>query len=175
MDCSFNKNREFAESYNDYYPVVFSSLYTKIGNAEDARDLCQNLFVKFYEKLDEIENRRKWLYGAIRLELLSFYRKKRRDNIDIDNLFNDVRLTFVNGFRDVRIIINEAIENIDNFSNERERTLFDLIAIHNFTYEETASQLGLSKRQVRYRYSLIVNRIQDYLSKKGIKSMEDLL
>lgn len=36
-------------------------------------------------------------------------------------------------------------------------------------------QLGMSKRQVRYRYGLIVERILAYLQKQGIKSLEDLL
>ncbi|HNV46328.1 MAG TPA: sigma-70 family RNA polymerase sigma factor [Spirochaetota bacterium] len=171
----FLKNREFAEAYNDLYPVVFGAVYSKVGNPEDAQDICQELFVKLYEKLETIENRRKWLYGALRLEVMAYYRKKKPDGVDIDEVFADVGLTFVNGFRDARIVISGAIEHDENFEDERERALFDLVAVQNYSYEQAGMQLGMSKRQVRYRYGLIVERILAYLQKQGIKSLEDLL
>ena len=172
---AFARNREFAEAYGDYYPVVFGAVYSKVNNLDDAEDICQELFIKFYDKLQTIENRRKWLYGALKLEVMAFYRRKKHGDVDIDEVFNDVGLTFVNGFRDTRILINEAIEDMNNFKDEADRVIFDLVAIQNYTYQETGAQLGMSTRQVRYRYGLIVDRLVDYLKKKGIGGLEDLL
>jgi RNA polymerase sigma-70 factor, ECF subfamily len=171
----FAKNRDFAEAYNNLYPVVFSTLYSKLGNVDDAEDLCQELFIKLYDKLDEIENKRKWLYGAMRLEVMAFFRKKKPGAVDIDDVFDDASLTFVNGFRDTRIMIQDAIEDMDTFKDETDRALFDLVAVKNFSYEEAGSQIGLSRRQVRYRYGLIVDRLVDYFRKRGINGLEDLL
>jgi RNA polymerase sigma-70 factor (ECF subfamily) len=171
----FTKNRDFAETYGDLYPVVFSAIYSKVGNLEDAEDISQELFIKLFNKLDEVENRRKWLYGALKLEVMAFYRKKKPGAVDIDEMFNDVALTFVNGFRDTRIMINDAIEDLDNFSDPADQALFDLVAVRNFSYEEAGAQLGLSKRQIRYRYGLIVDRLVDYFKKRGINSLEELL
>ena len=72
-------------------------------------------------------------------------------------------------------IINDTIEDINNYHGENEMAMFDLIAIRNFTYEEAGAQLGLSKRQVRYKYYKIVKRLLGELKKKGINSLEDLL
>lgn len=168
------KNREFAELYNDYYPLIFGTIYTKVGDADETEDICQELFIKFYEKLETIENKRQWLYGAVRYQMMSYYRNK-KSNIDIDKVFDDIALSFVNGFKDTRIIINDAIENMDNFKDEREKVLFNLIAIHRFSYREAGSQLGLSIKQVRYKYEKIVKRLKSYLADKGIKSLEDLI
>ncbi len=173
--AKFSRNREFAEAYSDYYPVVFNAVYCKVSNLDDAEDICQELFIKFYDKLDTIENHRRWLYGALKLEVMTFYRRKKHVNVDIDEVFNDVGLTFVNGFRDTRILINEAIEDMNNFKDDADRVLFDLVAIQNYTYEEAGVQLGMTTRQVRYRYGLIVDRLIDYLRKKGIGGLEDLL
>lgn len=173
--ATFARNREFAEAYSDYYPVVFSAVYSKVNNFDDAEDICQELFIKFYDKLDTIENRRKWLYGALKLEVMAFYRRKKHGDVDIDDVFNDVGLTFVNGFRDTRILIGEAIEDMSNFKDDADRVLFDLVAVQNYTYEEAGSHLGMTTRQIRYRYGLIVDRLTDYLKKKGIGSLEDLL
>ncbi len=171
----FKKNREFAESYKDYYPIVFSAIYTKTGNIDDTEDLCQEIFSRFYEKLEKIENKRKWINGAIRLELLAYYRDKKRKEVDIDEFFQDVTMTYVNGFRDARIIIKDALDNLEEVCEEHERILFDLIAIRNFTYEDAGTQVGFSKRQVRYIYNQTTKKITDYLYSKGLKSLDELL
>lgn len=170
-----SKRDEFIEAHNDYYPLVFSAVHAKVDNIDDVRDICQDVFIRFYEKLDGIENRRKWLYGALRIAVLEYYRKKRGIDADIDDVFDDVCLTFVNGFRDARIIIGEAIENNEFFSERLSREIFDYIALYNYSYSETGRVLGLSKRQVEYRYRRIVEAILDYLKTKGIRQIEDLL
>ena len=171
-----SKRDRLTEVYSDYYPAIFSAVYTKVGNREDTRDICQEIFTRLYERLEEVENVRRWLFSALRLVVLEHFRAKRKnDGLNIDDIFNDVGLTFVNGFRDTRIIINDAIEDTENFSNERERILFDLIAVNNFTYKQVAKQLGLTRRQVEYRYGQIVERVLRYLQKKGINNIEDLL
>ena len=169
------KTRSFTEVYSNYYPLVFSSVYAKINNVDDVKDICQEVFIRYYDKFEGIESPRKWLLGTLRYVVLEFYRRKGTRDITIGELFDDIGMTYVNGFRDTRIIIQEALEDISNFENEREKILFDLIAVDNYTYKETGEILGLTEHKVRYRYGLIVNRILDYLSKKGIKGLEDLL
>lgn len=171
----FRKNRIFAEAFNDYYALVFSTVYSKVNNLDDAEDICQEVFIQFYKKIDVIEDKQKWLHGALRLEVLSYYRKKKHSQIDIEDVFYDKALSFINGARDVRVIIEEALTDEENFNDNREKILFDLIALRNFTYEEAAAQVGFSRRQARYRYGIIVKRILDYLSRKGLSNLEDLL
>ena len=167
------KRDNFTDSYIDYYPLVFNAVYTKVGNLDDVKDICQEIFIIFYEKFDEIRNLRKWLLGTIRNVVYEYYRKTKKSTVDIDAIFNDVSLTYVNGFRDTRIIIADAIENIE--CDEQDRIILDLIANYNFTYAYVAETLGFSRRQIEYRYNQLVTRIQDYLGKKGIKNIEDLL
>ncbi len=168
------KKDRFSELHSKYYPLISSVVYSKTGNVDDTQDICQEIFLKLINKLDEIQDPRKWLYGTLRYTVYDYYKDKNGDHIDIDNL-DDVSLTFVNGFRDTRIVISEALENIENFSSEKDRILFDLVALHNFSYSETAKELGLTKRQVEYRYRQIAGQIIEYLNRKGIKDIEELL
>ena len=165
----------FTEVYSDNYPKVFSAVYVRVCNRDDACDICQEVFYRLYQKFDQVENTQRWLFTALKLVVLEYYRRKGKDDVDIDGELNDVALTFVNGFRDARIIIGEAIENTGNFLDESEKIIFDLIAVHNFSYKETARELGMTRRQVEYRYTQMVNRILTYLAGKGIRSLEDLL
>ena len=164
---------DFTEDYMNYYPLVFSTIYSKVNNKDEADDICQEVFIAFHNKYNEIENKRKWLYGCIRIQVLRHYDKKSNKNDDIDDNLNDVSLTFVNGFRDTRILIQEAIDGIK--CTEEEKMVIDLIATHNFTYQYVADLYGLTRRQVEYKYSQLVKRVIDYLEKKGITNIEDLL
>ena len=168
------KKNNFTDVYSTYYPVVYSAVYTKVGNEDDTNDICQEVFLRLFQKFEEVDNVRKWLFIALRYVVIEYYRKKKPE-ANVDELFNDIGLTFVNGFRDARIIISEVLEDMENFRDEKEKALFDLIAIHNFSYEEAGKQLGMTKRQVDYRYNQITNRILESLKKRGVKHIEDLL
>ncbi len=168
------KKDRFTEDHKRYYPLIFNTVYSKVENIDDTSDICQEIFTRFFEKYEEIENSRKWLYGALRLVVMEYYRKQ-RSNLNLDEVFRDVGLTFVNGFKEARVIIAEAIENMENFKIEENRVLFDLVALHNYSYSQAGKELGLTKRTVEYRYRQIVDTILDYLKKKGIRNIEDLL
>jgi RNA polymerase sigma factor (sigma-70 family) len=172
------KDREFRKSYSDFYPLIFTALCGKVSNREDAEDICHEIFVSYYRKFDEVRDPRNWLFGAMKYCISNYYRKKEGSDpntLDIDNIEDDIHLAYENGFRDVRIIIHEAIENGDNYRDEKERILFELIAINNYTFDEAARQLGLTRRQAVYRYQSVSRRILDNLKERGISRIEDLL
>jgi RNA polymerase sigma factor (sigma-70 family) len=168
-DSEQTKKDEYSIAYLDYYPLVFSAVHLKVGNIDDARDLCQEIFILFFEKFQEIQNKRAWLMGTMKNVMLRYYARKGKDNVNLD----DTELRYVNGFRDTRILINEAIDNIE--CGEKEKLILEMIAKYDFTYKHTAETIGLSIRQVQYKYEVLVGQISAYLKKKGIKDIEDLM
>ena len=102
-----------------------------------------------------------------------YYEKKSKTPVDIDTVFGDISLTYVNGFKDTRLIIEEAMENVE--LNEEELLIIDYIAFNNYSYTKTGEAMGLSKRQIGYKYLHAVKKIISYLESKGIKDIEDLL
>lgn len=170
-----NKSK-FIEVYSDYYPVIFGSVCARINSIDDAEDITQEIFIRYFRKMDEVENPRKWLYGTMKLVLFEFYRSKRDDITDIDDIVNDVSLSFVNGMRDLRILINDVLEDAEVYSNdEKNRIIFELVAIQRYTLEEAAREVGMSRDQVKYRYSLINRSILQTLKKRGVSSLEEII
>ncbi len=167
------KREEFAVIYNQYYPIVYNTVFTKTGNSHDARDICQEIFIILYEKFEDVQNIRQWLFGTIRYGTLRYYERKSNSNVDIETLFEDENLSYVNGFKDARVIISGAIEKA-NLSDE-DRTIFEYIAIYNYSYSNTGRAMGMSKRQIGYRYNSIIEEILRALASKGIHNIEDLL
>jgi len=175
---SLDNKKEFRRSYHEYYPLVFSAVYSKTKNLEDAEDICHEVFIRYSMNYGTIEKHRGWLMKAVSFEVSNYYRKKeanRDDFMDIDMVSDSRSHYFENGFRDSRIILQEAIENEGNFSGEREMMLFELVAKYHFTCGEAARYLGITRRQALKEYRKTSIRILHYLKSKGIKGIEDLL
>ena len=169
------RTKKFSEIYSDMYAVVYNAMYSKVRDSDLTADLAQEVFTRFYAKIDEVDNPRKWLFGTLRNVLLEHYRKNTVDTMDIDEIFFDENIGYVNGFRDTRIILQEAFEASENYRDEKDRIVYELIAVKNYSHDEVARLLGITKRQVNYRYRCVVDRIVDYLRKKGVNRLEELL
>ncbi|MCP4138464.1 MAG: sigma-70 family RNA polymerase sigma factor [bacterium] len=172
------KKRKLRKVYGDYYALLYLKAFKEMKSREDAEDLCHNIFIILYNKFEEVEDYRTWLMGTLKIEILNFYRSNRTkglNTIDIDDVLNDESLAFENGAREIRIIIEEALDSNSNYKNETERALFELIAFNGLSYELAGEHLGLTKRQAQYSYGNVTKRLIEYLRKKGITSIEDLL
>jgi RNA polymerase sigma factor (sigma-70 family) len=173
MLTASGKRDRYSEIFASYYQTVFNAVYPKVGSVEDTEDICQDVFIALYNHLEEIDNIRAWLYGTLRNMVLKYYRNKKPSNENIDTIMDDVALSFVNGFRDARIIINEVIEEMT--PGETDRQILELVAFHSYSYSETGRLLGITKRMVDYRFNKIAGNIISLLREKGVKHIEDLL
>ncbi len=169
------KTLEYTNAYSDYYTMVFGIIYSKTNNYDAAEDICQEVFIRFYEKFDKISNQKKWLMWSIRYVLFEYYRRKGKSDEDIEEFYNDVSMTYVNGFKESRVLIEEALENLRVDDTRKEGVIFRLVSMHNYSFKFAAKETGLTYEQVRYRYQQIRERIVRYLQKKGIHKLEDLL
>ncbi|MCP4134070.1 MAG: sigma-70 family RNA polymerase sigma factor [bacterium] len=176
------RNTYFSEQFKEYRAIINGAIYTKIGNTETTQDLTQEVFLAFLlhisneEKNDTIENVRQWLLATTRNKLYDYFQdvKKMPKDVAMDEASGAVELTFINGFKDARIIITEALD--ENISDDLDLTIFDLIAVHNYSYRDAGREIGMSKTGVQYRYDKIVKTILDYLKKeKNIDELGDLL
>lgn len=175
---SFSDERTalFTKNYDSYYTLIFSSILKKIGKFHVAEDLCQEIFIRYYNKIDEIENTRKWLFGTLRLVLFDYYREKDKTKNEVEYNFDDVSMGYVNGFKDTRLMLEEVMEEVHSpDDDENDRTIFELVAVNNFSYTQVSRDLNMTYRKVRYRFERVTKKILDQLKKKGINCLEDLL
>ena len=164
---------DYADAYLDYYQVIYNAVYASINDKIDADDICQEIFIIFYDKFDTIQHRRTWLHMTMKNVLMNYYKKKKKSMSESFDDIDTAGVVYVNGFRDTRILLQEAIENIQ--CTETERNILDMLAVHSFTQDDTAEYLGLTRRQVRYRMQTVSKRIVSYLKMKGISDLGDLL
>jgi RNA polymerase sigma factor (sigma-70 family) len=165
-----DRESPFSAAYARNYQYVYKKLYRALGNDEDARDLTQELFLRYYEKMRAVGCPYRWLMGAARLELLMHGRNSKH-GFSIDDAFLRPTSAVHDTCRDARIIINEALNTL---GGQTDRLIIQLVARWGLSYAETARRLGLTRRQVRYRYARACRSIISFLSARGIQSAGDL-
>ena len=53
---SSGKEKKFRKAYNDYYTMVLGIINQYTRDIDDAKDVCHELFIRFYNKFEEINN-----------------------------------------------------------------------------------------------------------------------
>jgi len=71
------KTNGFAELYNLYFPLIYSVIYGKLRNPDATEDVCQEIFIRFLENFEKIENHRAWLYGTMKNVICEYVRKNK--------------------------------------------------------------------------------------------------
>jgi RNA polymerase sigma-70 factor (ECF subfamily) len=165
----------FVRVYNSYYSLIFSSIRSRVENFHDAEDICQEVFIRLYDRFDEVDNPRKWIYGCLRLVVLEHYRARYSRDVNVDELLDDIGMGYVNGFREARIMIRDTLDELRAEGEATDIPLFELVSVYHYSLAEAARHLGITYKQARYRYSLTAQRLADGLKKKGVKGIEDLL
>ena len=171
------KRENFITAYKKYYPIVFQRSLKTVGIKEDVEDICHEVFIELFNKFNEINEPLKWLMIVTRNKIALHYRKKSgRPEESIDSLnFEEKSISITDTAKELRLLLSQEIENSKNYVDETDRILFELIAIFKYPYKEVAMQVGLSRRQVVYRYKKIINRMLNNLRSKGITEIKDLL
>lgn len=162
------KTRLFTELYNNYYSLIFCTIQAHISNSDLAKDICQEVFIRFYEKFDEVVNPRNWLYGTTRLVTMEFLRKNNLTTLDETSQIQP------QDHNETAQLLHDALESITG-DDESGRILFELVAVYDFSYKAAGCQLGLTEHQTRYKYNLMVKKVLAYFKNKGIHSLEELL
>lgn len=75
-------NEDFSVLYHKYKDSIFSYIYYLSGNRTISEEICQDVFLKVYLKIDKFEGRssfKTWLYKIAKNTALEFFRKNSRE------------------------------------------------------------------------------------------------
>lgn len=78
--CQEGDQQAYAELLARYGPRVYGFLFKLVGNAHDAEDLSQDVFVKAYRNIGKFDTQRSfapWLFTIARRTAATFHRRKR--------------------------------------------------------------------------------------------------
>ena len=133
---------------------VYALCYRVIGNAEDAKDISQLVFLKLWENLEKYDPQYAfdtWLYRMVTNVAIDFMRNKQsRDNAVNSNLrlvktAADAEQTVVMQRKEVENVFND----ISDVLSPKQKTIFVMNQMEDLPSAEIAKILGCRESTVR--------------------------
>ncbi len=172
-----NGNRaEFARLVEAYSGQIYRLGLKMLQNEQDAEDILQDTFIKAFNALPKFQGRSSlstWLYRIATNEALMFLRKKRPDQISVEQPAEDepeqAPLEIVDWccLPEGELMSAESRANLDASVEKLPhslRVVFLLRDIEGLSTRETAQVLDLSENAVKTRLSRARLRLREMLS-----------
>lgn len=148
--------------YQDFYQKVLGYINGKVNNYTLAEDLCSDVFLKVYEKIDTFDETKAslstWIFTITRNRLTDYFRTRHvageiPETLAEDNSFED---DVCNG--EMLETLADALEKLDT----RER---DIIIFHYYsgmTLKDVAEKMGISYSYVKLLHNNALAALKDF-------------
>jgi RNA polymerase sigma-70 factor (ECF subfamily) len=157
----------FGSLIERYQRPVFNTVLHMVGDAEDAREVCQQAFMKAFEHLASYDRERKffsWMYRVAVNESIN-YLKARRPHESLSESLPHPRLNPAERFQELEewTHLHEAIMNLDpNY-----RAVIILRHFVHFSYNEISDILSVPEKTVKSRLFTARQQLREALEAKG--------
>jgi RNA polymerase sigma-70 factor (ECF subfamily) len=150
---------------------VYSLCYRVIGNAEDAKDISQLVFIKLWENLEKYDPKYAfdtWLYRMVTNVAIDFLRNRQsRENAVSANLrlvrtAADAEQPVVMQRKEVEAVFNEVAEVL----SPKQKTIFVMSEMEDLRSSEIAKVLGCRESTVRNHLFNARKLMQQQLKKR---------
>jgi RNA polymerase sigma-70 factor (ECF subfamily) len=158
----------FTQLVREHQGAIFALAYAKLGNAHDAEDVRQEVFVEAYRNFHKLKNHEKilgWLFKATIYRCKDHMRKKsRRERREME--FTRITDTTACGYADNGLAdaILEAVGRLP----EKHRVVVMLRHFAMLSYADISAMTGLSKTTVDGRLQTAKKEMKQVLTKMGI-------
>jgi len=166
----------FRELYDDYHQKVYSTAITMLGNAEDAEDAVQEVFMKIYRKVSGFDGRSKigtWLYRiAVNVCIDHVRRNKVQRTKTLSAEEGSLNKLPEKGIEVERLVtldeVNTITRNAITRLSPKLRTVVVLRDLQGFAHAEIADILGCSKGTVSSRLNRGRSKLRALLQAQGL-------
>lgn len=169
IDAFKSSNEEaYKELMATYRKPLVNLVYSIISNYDEAEEIVQEVFVRFYLKRDTFEGRSKiytWLYRVSFNRAVDYIRKREREkryrlkeyrNVEMQESDNDNSIN--------KIILTESLAKLDDSF----RIPLIMSEYKNYSYEEISEKLGLPVNTIRTRIFRARKKLLSIMKKMGV-------
>ncbi len=153
------------EIYEKYHDKVFSYIRNHVNQIEDAEDLCEDVFVKIYSKIDTYDDSKAsistWIYTMTSNTVIDFYRTNHVHSEIPEDLAEEKSLIeddFLN---------NESLELLAKALKALPQEQMDIIVLRYYkglSLQEVATRMNLSYGVTKLRHREALGRLKDLLA-----------
>ena len=155
MDIGEGESYTFRDVYDEVFPVLFKIVYNIIRNRTIAEDLCQEAFIRYYNKkipIPNVNESRYWLIRVAKNLAFNYRKRKIREINAVDKIKQEGKQVQKDSQDDILkeetvIIVKEAVDNLP----VKYRTVLILKEYGELNYKEIAKILHISENNVKIR------------------------
>jgi RNA polymerase sigma-70 factor, ECF subfamily len=184
------RQMEFEADVFPHKNILYNFALRTTGDADDAKDLLQETFMKafrFWDKFEKGTNVRAWLFRIMKNSYINRYRKEARepgmvDYDDVENFYDSIRDESTDS-NDLQkrmynnMLSDEVISALQSLPEDF-RTAVILCDIEQLTYEEISDFLNCPIGTIRSRLhrgrKMLEEKLHDYAKERGIITDEAL-
>jgi len=166
--CREGDGSAFAVLVGRYHRPIYNAAFRVLGNAEDASDITQVVFMRVTERLDDFDPRYKffsWIYRIALNESLNLARKRGREQqLDEDEEVADVARSAEPDWNADRSELSERIQRALLGMNPDDRAVITLRHFSDCSYREMSGILGIAEKTVKSRLFAARRRLRELLA-----------
>ena len=151
--------------YKDYKDKVFAYIRNHVNSIVDAEDLCEDVFVKIFEKIDTYDENKSrlstWIYSVTSNTVIDFYRTNHISS-EIPEDLSDERSSIEEDYLD-----QENLEALAGALRELPQEQMDIIVLRYYkglTLQEVAEKMSLSYGITKLRHREALGTLQRLLA-----------
>ena len=152
------------EIYEQYHDKVFAYIRNHVIQIEDAEDLCSDVFIKIYSKIDTFDASKAsistWIYAMTSNTVIDFYRTNHVHSEIPEDLAEEKSLI------EDEVLNNENLECLAKALKALPQEQMDIIVLRYYrglTLQEVAEQMNLSYGVTKLRHREALGRLKDLL------------
>ena len=143
---SGNQNA-FSYLYDNYSKALFGVIYTIVGNAAEAEDILQDVFLKIWSNFftyDQGKGRLyTWMLNIARNSAIDYTRSKQY-KMNLKNFSSDMLVNEINKVHSNNVSYDHiGLKNVLDELKQDHQTIIDLAYYKGYTQEEIAKKLNL--------------------------------
>lgn len=174
MDSN-NRKKEiqdrFTQIYNEYKSPIYKMCLVKLKDKDNAEDCMQNAFMVLYKKMlnsEEIKNPRAFLYKTAGNFVFKCFDEKAKNNNRIVPITDyEDKLVDEQSKIDSNIDYELLNRQLNAVLTPDERQLLKYKYVYDFTIEETAKRLNISKTAAAKRLQRLREKIKNSVKIDG--------
>lgn len=156
----------FAALFHKYKNLVYKTAYLMLGNADEAEDALQEVFVQMYESLSTFQPSKgaftTWLHRITVNHCLNRRRKRRLFTLSLDEV-SPTSLAGHSPSPESRLAEEETVQQALNRLSEKQRTVAILRYHWELSYAEIAQILDVPVGTVKSRLNLALKTLRKEL------------
>ena len=158
----------FERVYEHVYPIIIRIVYRITGRQDVAEELCQEAFIKYYQRMDsfpDVDQAKYWLIRVAKNLALNSAKRSGRERRAYERVYHEPQRTARSGEDEViRQESEEEVQSALQLLPDKMRTVLVLKEYGQLNYREIGAILGITEGNVKVRVFRARERLLEILT-----------